>query len=233
MPLLFSAALEFKVDQILSAFENGTTEVQYCYIENIHDGRGYTAGKAGFTSATGDLYEFVKRYRGALEKYLPELKRIADAESSETSGLRGFVKDYRSECKGKAFELAQDSLVDDMYKKPAREYLKKLHLKTPLAYLIIYDTIIQHGDGDDPDSLSGILGRMKPSEDEMSFLYSFLEEREQVLLHATDPATRVEWKKSVDRVYALRSLLDQKNFDLNDVTIKVWGETFPIRSSEF
>jgi chitosanase len=175
----------------------------------------------------------VKRYRGALEKYLPELKRVADAQSAETSGLRGFVKDYRSECKAKAFELAQDSLVDDMYKKPARDYLKKLHLKTALSYLIIYDTIIQHGDGDDPDSLSGILGRMKPAGDEESFLYSFLEEREQVLLHAMDPATRVEWKKSVDRVYALRSLLDQKNFDLNDVTIRVWGETFPIRSSEF
>ena len=189
-PFFLAASLEVTVDRVVSAFENSTTEIQYCYIENIHDGRGYTAGKAGFTSATGDLLEFVKRYRGGLAKYLPELERLATEESEETKGLRGFVKDYRAECQGEEFERAQDDLVDDMYKAPARDYVKQLHLTSPLAYLIVYDTIIQHGDGDDPDSFNGILKRMKKETEEVAFLYSFLAEREKVLLHASDPSTR-------------------------------------------
>src|SRR5262245_33374802 len=41
-----------RVDQLISAFENSTTEIQYDYAENIDDGRGVTAGRAGFTTAT-------------------------------------------------------------------------------------------------------------------------------------------------------------------------------------
>jgi hypothetical protein len=37
--------------QITSTFENSTLELQYDYVENIGDGRGITAGRAGFTSA--------------------------------------------------------------------------------------------------------------------------------------------------------------------------------------
>lgn len=228
IPFLLATSLEVTVDRVVSAFENSTTEIQYCYIENIHDGRGYTAGKAGFTSATGDLLEFVKRYRGGLEKYLPELERLARDYSEETKGLRGFVKDYRAECETEAFEKAQDDLVDDMYKAPARGYVKQLHLRSPLAYLIVYDTIIQHGDGDDPDSFNAILKRTKKETDEVAFLYSFLKTREAVLLNASDPGTRVEWRKSVDRVYALRKILDQRNMNLEHLKIKVWGDEFQI-----
>ena len=37
-------------DELVSAFENSTTEVQYGYAENLGDGRGVTAGRAGFTT---------------------------------------------------------------------------------------------------------------------------------------------------------------------------------------
>src|SRR5687767_7600966 len=48
--------------QITSTFENATVKLQYDYAENIGDGRGITAGRAGFTSATGDLLLLVRRY---------------------------------------------------------------------------------------------------------------------------------------------------------------------------
>lgn len=227
--MILAASIEYKIDQVVSAFENGTTEIQYCYIENIHDGRGYTAGKAGFTTANGDFLEFVEKYQHGLAKYLPELKRLADAESEEVKGLKGIVRDYKSECRSTEFMKAQDDLVDEMYKSPARGYVKELHLKSPLAYLIVYDSLIQHGDGDDPDSFQGILKRMKKEKEEVRFLHSFLDAREGILLHANDPATRDEWRRSVDRVRALRKVLDQGNLNLEDLKIRVWDEDFTIK----
>ena len=43
------------IDSITSCFENSTKTIQYGYVEALNDGRGYTAGKAGFTTGTGDL----------------------------------------------------------------------------------------------------------------------------------------------------------------------------------
>src|SRR4051794_21747519 len=42
-------------EAITSVFENSTTELQYGYSVELDDGRGVTAGRAGFTSGTGDL----------------------------------------------------------------------------------------------------------------------------------------------------------------------------------
>ena len=39
-------------DQIISVFENNDPVINYDFIGNINDGRGYTAGRAGFTTAT-------------------------------------------------------------------------------------------------------------------------------------------------------------------------------------
>ncbi len=38
-------------DQLVSVFENDTPIIQYGYAKKMHDGRGITAGRAGFTSA--------------------------------------------------------------------------------------------------------------------------------------------------------------------------------------
>ena len=46
-----------RADALISIFENGTPKIQYGYAENIRDGRGITAGRAGFTTATGDALE--------------------------------------------------------------------------------------------------------------------------------------------------------------------------------
>lgn len=226
-------ALELKVDKVLSIFENATPEIQYCYIENIRDGRGYTAGKAGFTTGTGDFYEFAKNYEKVnqetvLKKYLPELKRLAQEESEDVKGLRGMVKAWRSECHRKDFEGAQDALVEAMYKSPARAYQRQLGFSSALSYLVIYDTLIQHGDGDDPDSFQGVLKRMGKARDEKQFLKKFLEAREQILLNASDDSTRAEWRESVDRVYALRRILEEGNLSLEKLHLSVWGKDWQI-----
>ena len=50
--------------EIVSSNENSTLDwrAQYKYIEDIHDGRGYTAGIIGFCSGTGDMLELVEAY---------------------------------------------------------------------------------------------------------------------------------------------------------------------------
>src|SRR5579862_8416717 len=52
---VLTSAQRRRADQIISVFENDTIELQYGYTEELDDGRGLTAGRAGFTTATGDL----------------------------------------------------------------------------------------------------------------------------------------------------------------------------------
>jgi len=53
--------------QIVSAAENSSLDwrAQLRYLEDIHDGRGYTAGIIGFCSGTGDMLELVEAYTAA------------------------------------------------------------------------------------------------------------------------------------------------------------------------
>ncbi|ARX88391.1 hypothetical protein SMD44_07878 [Streptomyces alboflavus] len=57
-----SAEQRRRADQLVSVFENGTTKIQYGYAENLDDGRGVTAGRAGFTTDDGDALEVVRAY---------------------------------------------------------------------------------------------------------------------------------------------------------------------------
>lgn len=224
-----SARLEQTVDEVVSVFENNTVHVQYAYIEDIHDGRGYTAGRAGFTTATGDLIQVVDRYqRGGGELFAPVVKllrRRAKDEDPSTEGLEELPRIWRAACDEERFLRAQDELVEELYKRPARGYANRFKLSSPLAYLVIYDTIIQHGEGDDPDSINGILKKMgaRPT-DERAFLLAFLKARREVLLNPSDHATQAEWRKSVGRVTALKSLLVQEKWDLaTPFMLDVWG----------
>src|SRR3954454_8817976 len=79
LSLLVDAERKLRAAQITSTFENSTLELQYDYVENIGDGRGITAGRAGFTSGTGDLLLVIRRYTEAkpgnvLASYIPSLE---------------------------------------------------------------------------------------------------------------------------------------------------------------
>ena len=41
---------KLRAARVISTFENSTTDIQYDYAENISDGRGITAGRAGADS---------------------------------------------------------------------------------------------------------------------------------------------------------------------------------------
>ena len=69
--------------RLISSAENSTLNwrAQYRYIQDIHDGRGYTGGIVGFTSGTGDMLAVVTAYRRArpgnpLARFIPALRRV-------------------------------------------------------------------------------------------------------------------------------------------------------------
>ena len=48
--------------QLVSVYENTTTQPRYSYVQDLHDGCGYTAGWVGFCTEAGDLLEVVNHY---------------------------------------------------------------------------------------------------------------------------------------------------------------------------
>jgi chitosanase len=78
---------------------------------------------------------------------------------------------------------------------------------------VLYDSIIQHGDGDDPDGLPALLkrtekavgGTPKRGIDEKKWLESFLKIRRQDLENPHAKDTQKVWRESVDRVMGGRA----------------------------
>ena len=228
-----------KVDQIVSIFENSTPEIQYSYIEALNDGRGYTAGRAGFTTATGDLVEVVHRYASLapsaaawprLRAMLPRLEQLSAQESGSLVGLSALPSVWAALGDDDVFRRAQDLVTDDMYKAPARAACARLGLSSALSFLVIYDSIIQHGNGSDDDSLNALLARTSSSSlDEHAFIRSFLAVRRADLMNPSNHETAAEWRESVDRVDALLRLVNAGAWTLQSpLRVEVWGDTYAL-----
>lgn len=215
-------------EKLTSLFENGTTEINYDYAENLKDGRGITAGRAGFTTADEDAYEVVKRYSeklpyNPLYKYLKTLKKLSEDGSNNTKDLEGFEEAWKNTAKDKIFRDTQDEIVDELYYKPAIKHVNELGLKTPLAQAVIYDTIIQHGDGDYADGLPALIkettekmhGTPKNNTiNENAWLKAFIQVRKNDLENAKDKNTRDIWKESVGRCDVFLQIAESENYEL-------------------
>ncbi len=208
------------VDALVSEFEQGTPAPDYCDVEALGDGRGYTVGRAGFTSADGDLLEFVRDYTAVapgnpLARLLPQLERSARAESASTAGLAALPAAWRATCNRPLDRTIQNRIVDELYFDPALRLWHQLGLRTPLSLAALYDAMIQHGEGDDPDGVPALVasarararGTPATGISEAHFLQAFLAVRRADLAHASDPSTRAVWAQSVDRVDVFSYLL--------------------------
>jgi chitosanase len=210
-----------RADKLISQFENSTSKIQYCYIDALDDGRGYTAGRAGFTSATGDLLEVAERYtqiagNNALVPLLPRLRELAANADGSIDGLETLPDAWATTCTDARQRKVQDAVVDEEYYLPARRHWRKLGLHTALSLAAIYDAAIQHGDGEDPDGVPAMLRRAArraggtPRADgvrERRFLKAFLAVRRATLAYANDPSTREAWAQTVTRVDAWKYLV--------------------------
>ncbi|MFF4490711.1 chitosanase [Streptomyces sp. NPDC001544] len=221
--------------KLVSSAENSSLDwkAQYKYIEDIGDGRGYTAGIIGFCSGTGDMLDLVQLYTdrkpgNVLATYLPALRRVNGSDSH--AGLDpDFPKDWRKAAQDTAFQQAQNDERDRVYFNPAVKQGKADGLRA-LGQFAYYDAIVMHGDGDDPTSFRNIRKRAlrsaKPPAqggDETTYLNAFLDARVWAMKQeeAHSDTTRVDTEQRV--------FLRKGNLDLNPpLDWKVYGDSYHI-----
>jgi len=221
--------------ELVSSAENSTLDWRsaYAYIEDIGDGRGYTAGLIGFCSGTGDMLQLVRAYVAAepddpLARFVPALRRVNGSASHAGLG-RPFVAAWRRAARDPVFRRLQMRELDRVYFDPAVRRAKADGLGT-LGQFIYYDAIVMHGPGRSADSFGGIRRRAiaaapTPAEggSEVDYLNTFLDvRRAQMKTEAKHGDTsRIDDEQRV--------FLRERNLDLRPpLTWHVYGDRFHI-----
>lgn len=231
---LFNTSKKEIAMQLVASAENSSLnwKAQYAYIEDIGDGRGYTAGIIGFCSGTGDMLSLVEYYtkispNNVLAKYLPALREVNDTDSHAGLGT-AFVNDWKAAAKDLNFQKAQDHERDTDYFNPAvnQAIADGVHA---LGQFIYYDAIVMHGPGNDPVSFGGIraaaLKKAKtPAQggNETTYLHAFLDARKAAML--------TEDRSDTDRVDTQqRPFLQKGNLNLDPpLQWTMYGDAYSI-----
>lgn len=230
-------------DELVNVFEYSTPSARYDACADLRDGRGLTCGKVGFTTSSTEVRDIVTSYAqrvpdSPLARYLPRLRELASSGSSDTTGLPGFTAGWKDAAGDATFRAEQDKLADRLTYVPALAAARRIGLQTSLGVAILYDTAVQHGTSDDPDGLSALLARTRdraggnPADGvaEKLWLDAFLDVRAADLRNPHDAGSRDVWAASVDRVDALRGLVNDNSPDLTPpVTVTVDGEDYSLR----
>jgi len=198
-------------EQVISVFENNTTQIQYDYAEDINDSRGVTAGRVGFTTETGDLLELLKRYNNTVigSKIGSYVHKLRNKEEFEPYEQDAFIDDWKYEvANSKLFIDIQDKLSDEMYYYPAMQRAYDLNLTLPVSLLVMYDTNVQHGmDHETIDNvyiagLNDIIELTDNKDSEDDWIREFLGNREYILNHTKG------WEKTDYRIAELWDILE-------------------------
>ncbi|WP_328992002.1 chitosanase [Kribbella sp. NBC_01245] len=221
--------------KIVSSAENSSLnwKAQYKYIEDINDGRGYTAGIIGFCSGTGDMLDLVELYQArkpgnVLAKYLPALREV-DGTDSHAGLDPNYTRDWKTAANDSVFKAAQNAERDRVYFNPAVSRAKSDGLGV-LGQFIYYDAIVMHGNGGDSTSFGSIRKRARgkaktPAEggNQTTYLHAFLDARVWAMKQeaAHEDTSRVDT--------AQRVFLNKGNLNLNTpLDWKVYGDSFHI-----
>lgn len=221
--------------RLVSSAENSSLDWrgQFGYIEDIGDGRGYTAGIIGFCSGTGDMLALVEHYTrlkpdNLLAKYLPALRQVNGTASHAGLG-QPFVNDWKTAAGDGLFRQAQETERDRVYFDPAVKLAQADGLGT-LGQFIFYDAAVMHGPdawgGGLPDIRARVIQKTRPPAqggDETAYLNDFLDARKAEMLKeaAHSDVSRIET--------AQRRFLAEKNFGLNPpLRWSVYGDPYVI-----
>ncbi|WP_338870062.1 chitosanase [Myxococcus stipitatus] len=154
-------------EALTSIWENNTPTLAYAYAENINDGRGYTNGRAGFCTGTGDAIQVIQCYNArrsaangnVMAKYMPGLTTINNryqstgqnqGSTSELDSVGNWVADwgtsYNNTTTRADFKACQDEVSDKLYYTPAMNEANKWGAKQALSKMALYDANINHGE---------------------------------------------------------------------------------------
>jgi chitosanase len=208
---LADADLARRIKAISSVFEVGSPEPDYGYVENLDDGRGYTVTQYGFCTYNEEVAHVIEAIAKRapdtpLKRFLPHLP----PQNWDGHKLDEFPRLWRQEAKASsALAEACDEVANELYLSPAIDAAASVGITSPVGIAIFFDTLVQHGDGDDPDALPAIMKSVNARAPEADYLSAFLDARKKVLLHSADKETREVWRESAGRVDALRTLLKE------------------------
>lgn len=230
--------------ELVSTAENATKSWKrsYPYIEDIGDGRGYTAGIVGWCSGTGDMLELVTYHASTtpgnrLQKYIPALKKIMAAPYRSRPRLSrtllgpAFITAWAEDAKTAPFRAAQRHERNRVYWNPAQAAAKADGL-SPLGLYIYYDVSVNHGPGNDSESFGGILAGVKgrgyrsPARggDEVTYLTAIVAARDAVLRDWGD-------YQSDGRSTIGRKFLRERNLKLTlPLSWTIYGDAYSIRT---
>jgi chitosanase len=219
--------------QLVSSAENSTLDWrgEFDYLEDLHDGRGYTGGIVGFTSGTSDMLALVTEYTrrspgNKLAPYLPALRAV-DGSDSHAGLDPGYPAAWRAAATDPVFQKTQEDERDRMYFDPAVALATADGLRA-LGQFAYYDAAVMHGmSGLRAIRAAALNTAQVPKEqngDEIDWLNAFLDAR--VAEMRTEAA-----HSDVSRVEAAqRTFLRESNLDLNTpLTWQVYGDDFAIR----
>ena len=224
--------------ELVSSAENSSLDwkAQYTYIEDIGDGRGYTARHHRLLLRHR---RHARPGRGATPPPSPATRWRSTCRrcGRSTAATRTPASAPPSSPPGQAaatdavFQSAQNDERDRVYFNPAVNQAKADGLRA-LGQFIYYDAIVMHGPGDDPVSFGGIRkAAMKKAKtpaqggNETTYLNAFLDARKAAMKTeaAHDDTSRVDTEQRV--------FLNAGNLDLTPpLTWKTYGDTYTIKS---
>ncbi|KAJ2713095.1 hypothetical protein H4R19_002422 [Coemansia spiralis] len=156
--------------RITNIYENGNTEFHYDYCEDLKDGRGFTAGIAGFCTGTADAWKVIQEYHkltggkddfGAMDT---TLAKLAESGSESVAELTNYCQVWEKLGKSdRKFQQAQDTIRDQLYFYPSQKAADSVGLKLDISRAQLYDTGIEHGTGTDQDGLPALVAETSRS----------------------------------------------------------------------
>ena len=217
--------------RLVSSAENSSLNwrAQYGYIEDIGDGRGYTAGIVGFCSGTSDMLAVVTEYTrrkpdNRLARFLPALRTV-DGSDSHAGLDPGFTAAWKAAAADPVFQKTQEDERDRVYFGPAVTLARTDGVRA-LGQFAYYDAAVMHGMSGLRHIRADALRTAKPPRqggDEIAWLTAFLDARvrEMRTEEAHSDTSRVDT--------AQRVFLARRNLDLNTpLTWSVYGDRFSI-----
>lgn len=244
-PAQFSVtpAQKLRMEQLSSVFENNSIAFAYGYAQNINDGRGITCGRVGFTTGTGDWYQVVQAYTAqrpgnVLAPYLPRLKQLAAGPmpNPDTTGLDGMIAATATAGADPVMQQVQDSLVDSLIYTPAVQLTQGIGAGSALTVAAMYDGVLTHGQGTDPDSIEAMIARAtqtaggtpKTGVPESTWLKAFIAARRQDMLHPAYAPSTAPWTAAVGRLDVYDALIASNNWNLTGpIDTLSYGVTVP------